>query len=229
MLTVSVIRHIHFEDLGSLEAILLSRGYEVRYHDVHEPIIFSAPPSLLIVLGGPIGAFDEDAYPFLRDELDLINSQLAAGKPILGICLGAQLLARALGANVRPMDRKEIGFGPVELTSDGAHSEFAALAGIPVLHWHGDKFDVPEGARLLAKTRACPQAFTFGEHVLAIQFHLELVPERIEQWLVGHASELGALGISPQDIRAQARAYGDELRASAELVLTKWLDRVMSS
>lgn len=124
------------------------------------------------------------------------------------------------------MDCKEIGFAPVELTIDGADSELGAPAGIHVLHWHGDKFDVPEGARLLAKTNACPQAFAYGEHALGIQFHLELLPERIEQWLVGHANELSTLGISPQKLRDQAQAYGDRLSAAARLVLVKWLDRV---
>lgn len=227
MLTALVIRHVHFEDLGLLEALLLSRGYEIRYHDVAEPLVAPlALPSLLIVLGGPIGAFDDSDYPFLRDELHLIKRQLDAQQPILGICLGAQLLARALGANVQAMAAKEIGFAPLSLTPAGEASELGALAGVPVLHWHGDQFAVPAGARLLAETSACPQAFAFGEHALGLQFHLEVQPARIEQWLVGHAHELSSLGLSPQKLRDQARANGERLGAAAKQCLEQWLARI---
>ncbi len=118
--------------------------------------------------GGPIGAEDDDLYPFLADELKLIKERLANQKPILGICLGAQLMARALGASVRPMNHKEIGFSAVKLTEIALKSPLAHIGNQAVLHWHGDQFSMPPGVESLASTVACPnQAFFIGSHAMA--------------------------------------------------------------
>jgi GMP synthase-like glutamine amidotransferase len=131
-------------------------------------------PDLLVCLGGPIGAYEEAAYPFLRDELALIERRLAAARPTLGICLGAQLMARALGARIYPAPAKEIGWGEVRLSEAGQKGPLRHFAGVPVLHWHGDTFDLPKGAELLASTVLCAnQAFAFGRYALAFQFHPE--------------------------------------------------------
>lgn len=183
-------------------------------------------PDLLVVLGGPIGAFDETAYPFLADTLALLRERLARRLPVLGICLGAQLMARALGAGVAPMGHKEIGFAPLALTLDGERSVLAPLAnGTPVLHWHGDRFEIPPGAESLAATPLCPhQAFALGTHALALQFHLEADLSRIEQWLVGHACELAAAGVDLQALRSGAREHGAALAQAAQAVFGAWLD-----
>lgn len=222
------LRHLHFEDAGLLEAVLQSRGYQLRHidatvEDLLDPAIGEA--DLLIVLGGPIGAYDEALYPFLSEELNIIRSRLQDGQPLLGICLGAQLIARALGAEVRPMGVKEIGFAPLELTAEGHHSVLAALDNVPVLHWHGDQFGLPPGATLLAGTSICPhQAFTKGPRVLGLQFHLEADTRRIEQWLVGHACELGLAGIDPRHLREDAARVGGQLETAAHQVIGLWLD-----
>lgn len=230
---VAAIRHVHFEDLGTLEPLLRQRGYEIRYVDAGVRGLNSLnarEPDLLMVLGGPIGAFDEAVFPFLAAELALIRERLEARLPILGICLGAQLMARALGAGVAPMGVKEIGFGPLILAAAAEESVLSALAGVPVLHWHGDSFEIPANARLLASTTSCAhQAFALGDHALALQFHLEADGNRIESWLVGHACELTQAGVDPRQLREQAALQGPALQAAAKRTIGLWLDRMETS
>jgi GMP synthase (glutamine-hydrolysing) len=230
MKTALALRHVPFEHLGLLRPLLEARGYAVRTVDVGiQPLPTAAlsDADLLIVLGGPIGAYDDATYPFVPDEAAVIAQRLAARKPLLGICLGAQLMARALGAAVKPMGIKEIGFAPITLTAEGADSPLAPLAdGTPVLHWHGDQYDLPPGARRLASTTVCPeQAFAIGNHALGLQFHLEANLNEIEAWLIGHAAELGAAGIDPRGLREQAPLAAQRLSQRAREVFTAWLDR----
>lgn len=228
MKTAVALRHIHVEDLGMLAPLLAARGYAVCHveaplEDLTDPALAAA--DLLVVLGGPIGAGDGGRYPWLADELALIAQRLRDRRPILGICLGAQLIARALGASVHPLGVKEIGFGPVTLTDAGKTSVLAPLADTPVLHWHGDQFDIPAGASHLAGTAiAANQAFAVDAHVLGLQFHLEADPRRLEPWLVAHAGELVQAGIDPRVLRAQARSLHSTLPAAAAAVVTRWLN-----
>ena len=232
MKTAIAIRHLDFEDLGTLQPLLAERGYAIRYvdatlDDLSAPSLQAA--ALLVVLGGPIGAFDEHLYPFLLGELALLHARLASGRPLLGICLGAQLIARALGACVRPMGHKEIGFGPLALTAQGQASPLALLGSTPVLHWHGDQFELPDGAQRLASTAACVnQAFAVGQRVLGLQFHLEADTRRLERWLVGHACELAQAGIDPRMLRGAARDLEAALPAAAHAVFTRWLDEAQA-
>lgn len=229
--TVLALRHLAFEDLGLLEPLLRERGYaRIDYRDAGVDALDAAEAEaadLLVVLGGPIGAEDEALYPVLTEELRLIERRLAAGRPLLGICLGAQLMARALGAAVRPMPhgRKEIGFAPLSLSEAGLASPLAPLrAGQPVLHWHGDQFALPAGLPSLAATPLCPhQAFMAGPAALALQFHLEADPHRIEQWLIGHAAELGQAGVDIAALRRDTAEHGPGLRAALAAVLDAWL------
>lgn len=226
--TVLALRHVHFEDLGTLEPVLRERGYAVRYVDPAVEDLSAVDvlePDLLVVLGGPIGAFDDDLHPFIAAEAALVQQRIASGRPILGICLGAQLMARALGARVASMGVKEIDFNPLKLTPEGRASPLSALDGVPVLHWHGDQFDIPPGAAHLAGTGVCAhQAFSVGNAVLGLQFHLEADPATLERWLVGHACELGQAQVDPHLLRAQAREHGDRLREAARGVMSRWLD-----
>ena len=134
--TCLAVRHVAFEDLGLLGPLVASRGYGVRYHDAgvqpFDPETLLAP-DLLIVLGGPIGVYEQDTYPFIADEIAAIAARLAAGKPMLGICLGAQMMAAALGARVAPGPVKEVGWAPVTLSSAGRKSALAPLGATPVL------------------------------------------------------------------------------------------------
>ena len=177
--TAYVVRHIHFENAGILEPLLIERGFTLEY--IEAPLADfnqydATKADLVIVCGAPIGAYDEEIYPFLNDEIKFIKDRIDSKKPLLGICLGAQLISRIMGGHVGPMShgKKEIGFGPLRFTAEGQHTPLALLGNTPVLHWHGDEFDIPEGAVRLAETDLCPnQAFAIGNHILGLQFHLE--------------------------------------------------------
>ncbi|WP_431286899.1 glutamine amidotransferase [Roseateles chitinivorans] len=229
--TVLAVRHLAFEDLGLLRPVLAERGFErfltldAGVDDLREVDLDAV--DLLVVLGGPIGAYDDALYPYLNDEIGLIRRRIASRRPLLGICLGAQLMARALGADVRPMahGRKEIGFAPLTLTDAGRDSALAPLAGgQPVLHWHGDQFEIPDGATSLATTPLCPnQAFAVEDFALALQFHLESDPARLEQWLIGHAGELAQARVSLDELRRDAATQGAGLRAALGEIVDRWM------
>ena len=176
--TVVAIRHLAFEDLGAFEDVFREGGLDVRYVDAgldDLASLDSGEDDIAVILGGPIGACDDRKYPFLKAEAAYIEKRLAHGRATLGICLGAQLMARSLGARVYPATEKEIGFFPICLTREGNRSCLASLLGEVVLHWHGDTFDLPSGAKRLASTRICEnQAFSFGDNAIAFQFHPEI-------------------------------------------------------
>jgi len=227
MRTAVVIRHLAFEDLGTLAPALGRRGYRVRYA---EPAALDAAlvrdAGLLVTLGGPIGACDDEHYPWLANESALLAARMSAGRPTLGICLGAQLMARALGARVYPAAAQEIGYAPVTLTAAGRASPLALLepSRVPVLHWHGDTFDLPDRVELLASTGVCAnQAFRLGERVLALQFHAEVEAAALERWLIGHTVELGLAGIDPRELREQARRHGAALESCSTRLWDAWL------
>lgn len=223
------VRHVAFEDLGLLAAPLDSMGWDVSYceaatEDLSHRSIGGA--DLLIVLGGPIGLGDMDDYPFLSDELKMIEKRLRRGAPTLGVCLGAQLMAAALGARVYRGPRKEIGWGPVSLTPQGAASALSTIARerADVLHWHGDTFDLPKDATRLAFNDVYDnQAFAFGKRALALQFHLEAGPLELEEWYVGHAAELAAEGLSVSSLRAEGRDRAVTSARVAADVFGGWL------
>jgi len=229
--TVLAVRHVAFEHLGAFEAVLTERGYAVRYADAGMDRIapdMADGDALLCMLGGPIGAYEEHLYPWLLDEIALIERRLATGAPILGICLGAQLIARAMGARVYPGRAKEIGWAPIELTDAGRVSPLARLenCGRMVMHWHGDTFDLPDGAtRLASSAITVNQAFSAGSSVLGLQFHIEAAPDEIERWLIGHACEIAATdGIAVAAIRADTAAHGPALAPCAARLFGDWLD-----
>lgn len=229
MKTAIAIRHVTFEGVGGFAAPLAAAGYRLRYVDAVEQLTDEAEDAdLLIVLGGPIGADADDLYPFLKPELALIERRLAAGRPMMGICLGAQLIARAAGAALYPGRARELGFAPITLTTAGAASCLAPFADDPIaLHWHADTFDLPDGAERLASTAICEnQAFALGPNVIGFQFHPEATGLDIEYWLVGHTVELAAAGIDVPHLRAEAAQYAKSLVGKAEATMTAWLERI---
>jgi GMP synthase (glutamine-hydrolysing) len=226
--SVVAIRHVHFEDLGTFEPLLRKAGYGVAYLDVDREDLArlnSLQPDLLVILGAPVGVYEDALYPFLKLERELLATRLGANLPTLGICLGAQQIASTLGAKVYPGGFKEIGFGPVQLTEAGRSGPLRHLDGVPVLHWHGDVFETPDGATRLAGTALCPdQAFSLGSNVLALQFHPEVnALLGIESWLIGHAAELAAAKINPRTIRSDAQRHVGILQEAAQQMFEHWL------
>jgi GMP synthase (glutamine-hydrolysing) len=227
-----VLRHVAFEDLGVLAPILQEAGWDASYReaptdDLGDPSIEQA--DLLIVLGGPMGVYEVEAYPFLTREIAALERRLALNLPTLGICLGSQLMAKALGGRVFAGPTKEIGWGRVELTAEGRASCLRPLAedGAMVVHWHGDTFDLPTGAiRLASNVHYENQAFGFGKRALALQFHLEADSRVLEKWYVGHATELSAAGVSVPDFRALTVGMSDRVRARARHIFSVWLRQI---
>ena len=229
MKRAAAIRHVAFEDADGFAAPLRAAGYAVDYVDPTDGIGTNVDEAdLVIVLGGPIGAGEDDIYPFLEPELALIERRLADRRPLMGVCLGAQLIARAAGARVYPMPVKEIGFAPIALTAAGEASCLAPFADEPLaLHWHGDAFDLPPGATRLASTALCEnQAFALGPEVIGFQFHPEATGRHIERWLVGHAVELAAAGADVTKLRADARRSRAALERKSRDVAAAWLARL---
>lgn len=227
------LRHVAFEDLGLLAPALAHTGWDydildAATADLTRPEIAAA--DLLIVLGGPIGVGDVDDYPFLTREIALLERRLADDRPTLGVCLGSQLMAAALGARVYAGPVKEIGWAPLQLTDEGRASCLAPL-GEPdatVLHWHGDTFDLPAGAIRLASTPAyANQAFAFGQNALALQFHIEADPARLAEWYVGHTVELGAAKISIPALRSATAQVASRIPAQAERIFARWLSQIV--
>lgn len=231
MKTCVALRHVAFEDLGSFEPYLRQAGFNIAYLEAgYDDLTGLDPlaPDLLVVLGGPIGAYEDAVYPFLRDELRLIEARLASARPLIGLCLGAQLMARALGASVHPNPAgREIGWSPLSLTEAGMASALGELDGIDVLHWHGDTFDLPAGAAALASTAITPnQAFLHGGTALGLQFHVEATARGLERWFIGHAAEIGHAGLSVSELRAASIRHAAALERQGTRLLARFLDRV---
>lgn len=227
--TAVAIRHVHFEDLGAFEAPLRKAGYRIRYLEAAKDDLSAAENAdLTVFLGGPLGVNDHAAYPFLKQELSVAERRLDDQRPMLGICLGAQIIAHAAGAKVYPGNNgKEIGWKPITLTDAGRDSVVAPLGegGGHMLHWHGDTFELPESAQRLASTDAyANQIYAIGKQVLAFQCHPELNPDAIEHWLVGHAFEIAETpGTDPVAIREDTANYGGGLLERGRRTIENWL------
>jgi GMP synthase (glutamine-hydrolysing) len=226
------LRHVAFEDLGLLAPIMDREGWNVSFceasvDDLTHPSIRNA--ELVIVLGGPIGVYETSDYPFLVPEIALIEYRLSRDLPTLGICLGSQLIARALGSRVFKGPVKEIGWGKINLTDEGRSSCLEVLQGddAVVLHWHGDTFDLPNDATRLASNENYEnQAFAYGRNALALQFHLEADPRQLEEWYVGHSVELSTAHISVAALREATQQHKNGLVLRADRVFGDWLRQI---
>jgi GMP synthase (glutamine-hydrolysing) len=173
-----ILQHVAWEGPGLIVSEAEARGLhtEIRRLDLEASLPTQGDVEGLVVMGGPMGAYEAHKYRFLDAECSLIQDLVASDRPVLGVCLGAQLLARALGARVFPGHIAEIGFGTVQLSLAGNNDPILGPAGsvLPVFHWHGDTFDLPQGATLLASSVDYPhQAFRFGKCAYGLQFHVE--------------------------------------------------------
>lgn len=203
-----VLQHVGHEGPGTITEVLGRAGVDVEVTriDLGEPLPDVGALGGLVVLGGPMGVHDETAHPWLGPERDLIRASVDAGLPVVGICLGAQQLAAALGAEVTSGPVGEVGPGQVELTAEGRRDpvlgpEYNGLSGtsVPCIHWHRDTFSLPDGAVHLAATRVFPhQAFRFGTRAYGLQFHVEVNAQLADAWrgLLPDGVSLGGADVS---------------------------------
>lgn len=223
-MNVQVLQHVPFEDAASIEPWLLSRGASIRHTRFFTSWTLPDPRSvdLVIAMGGPMSVNDEAELNWLAPEKEFLRQAIQRGVSVLGICLGAQLLASALGARVHPSGRKEIGWFDIEaVPSPGEGFRFPARA--LAFHWHGETFDLPDGAVHLARSAACQnQAFQFGTKVIGLQFHLETTPESAASLMAHCGDELvdgefiqsaAELRAAPPARYAQANALMGEVLA----------------
>ena len=190
---IRYLQHVPFEGLAGIETWAQANGHQTKAIKVYEnePLPPVEDFDFLIALGGPMNVCEEAEFPFLTQEKRFIEQAIRADKTVLGICLGSQLIADVLGAKVIRNEHEEIGWFPVELTAEAAKSKiFSSLPPrFMTFHWHGDKFEIPQGARRVAESAACPnQAFVYGGNVCAVQFHPEVTRESLSLML-RHESE----------------------------------------
>jgi len=206
------LQHADFEDLGCIAPRLAANGHKVSGTRLYagETPPDSAAFDALIVMGGPMNIYEYDRYPWLRDEKRLIRAAVDAGKRVLGVCLGAQLLADVLGGPVTRNADSEIGWFPLSLTAAGRES--ALFADLPRdftgFHWHGDTYALPPGAECLATSEACAQqAFALGQRVLGLQFHLEVTRANAEEWFRHERPQPARYVQTPEHILAQQNSF----------------------
>jgi GMP synthase (glutamine-hydrolysing) len=226
--TVLVVQHVAFETLGTIEPALRGQGLTPRYLRVHEGDDIPSECGNacgLVVMGGPMGVYERDRLPHLTQEMRLIEAMLAAGRPVLGVCLGSQLLAAVLGARVYPARQKEIGWHRVRLSESARRDPLwaSAPAEFQAFHWHGDVFDLPNECESLASSdlTAC-QAFRSGALAYGILFHPEVTESILEGMVNGFADELVRVGGSPEQIRRGMKEHLPQLSCIAGGVFDGW-------
>jgi GMP synthase (glutamine-hydrolysing) len=227
MAKLLVCQHVPYEILGTLNPLLKSAGFRLRYVNFgRHP---DAQPSLegyhgLVILGGPMCVDQTERYPHLNTEIRLIEQAMQKELPVLGICLGAQLIAKTLGARVYANEEKEIGWYDVSPTEAARADPLVAHFGPTekIFQWHGDTFDIPQGAVHLASSPLCAnQAFCYGPNVYALQFHLEVDEPMIERWFTvpGHVKEIESDGkIDPQKVREETPHHIHRLKELSDKV-----------
>jgi GMP synthase (glutamine-hydrolysing) len=230
MRTVLALQHAAHEPLGNLATVLSEHGLGVEVLNLHagDPVPRRLGKHVaLVVMGGPMGVYEAEQYPFLIDEQRLIEWTVARGLPVMGICLGSQLLAAALGAEVFPSGRQEIGWFPVSLTSAAEEDPlFKGVASpLQAFHWHGDTFSPPPGAvHLASSTLTYQQAFRFGQSAYGLQFHLEVTGPIVTDF----AAEASLDKATRSALLIGAELHGPALESVGRTVLNRWTQLVLS-
>jgi GMP synthase (glutamine-hydrolysing) len=223
-----IIRHVPYEGVAGYRQPIEEAGYAIDRIDVADPAFKTLDlrePDLLIMMGGPMGVYEQDRHPWIACQLRRLRLRLEADRPTLGVCFGAQMIAAALGAEVFPGPVKEVGFHPVALQDSGADSPLTHLVDVPVLHWHGDTFTRPEGVELLASSHLYEhQAFRRGQNLLALQFHAEMgEDERFHQWIEEWPESVCEAGGDEASLRAAHDAHGPGAVSAGRAMIRDWL------
>jgi GMP synthase-like glutamine amidotransferase len=223
-MSILVVRHVPFEGLGLIGDVLAETGLETRLLNIGEDADVGCAQAL-ILMGGPMSANDPE--PWVEAEKAMIRRAIAGGVPVLGVCLGAQLAASALGARVYRAPRKEIGWFPVSWTADAANDPLLERLPDPsnLFHWHGETFDVPDGAVLLASSERCPhQAFRYGDRVYGLQFHAEVTPEMIADWC---RKDENCGDVREMESPIDPALHAEEQIQIGRNVFRRWVERVV--
>lgn len=236
---VLVLRHVPHEHLGTLANSLRARNVSYSYANLYEgeiPDIPSGDLSGLIILGGPMNVYETDRYPFLEMEERLIGEAIDRGVPVLGICLGAQLIAKTLGAHVTKNREKEIGWYPLRIREEAKGDRLFRYFNREetVFQWHGDTFQIPKGGVHLAESPLCEnQAFRYKSNVYGLQFHIEVTPHMIAEWLnvQENKEEIASLKgkIDPGVIKDQTPRFMERLNSLADRVFREFSDLILTA
>jgi GMP synthase (glutamine-hydrolysing) len=230
--TALILQHDPSIHLGNIGPVLTEHGYDLRIVDVTTEDVAAIDPTeadLVVVLGGEMGAYQTEQFPFLTAEQALLRSRLDAERPTLGVCLGAQLMAGALGERVYKGETTQIGFRRVEPTEAGSASPIRHFAGVPVVEWHGDTFELPERAtRLASSSDYSNEAFAIGDFALAVQFHPEVTDEMHEQWVSDGYNELDEHAIDPEALREDRALYSASMQEASRAAFSEWLEQLQA-
>lgn len=223
-----IIRHVPYEGIAGYRAPVEAAGYRIDRVDVTDPAFASVDlnePDLLIMMGGPMGVYEADIYPWINCQLKRLARRLDADRPTLGVCFGAQMMAAALGSDVYAGPVKEVGFHKVEVREPALEGPLRHLVDVPVLHWHGDTFTLPQDVDLLASSKAYDhQAFARGDNILALQFHAEMgLDPRFNAWIEQWPESVIEAGGDEASLRAAHDEFGPGAVAAGQAMLDEWL------
>lgn len=226
--TALIIRHVPYEGVAGYRPPIEAAGYHVDRIDVSDPGFSEVDlrePDLLIMMGGPMGVYEHDTHPWIACQLRRLAQRLEADRPTLGVCLGSQMVAAALGAHVYPGPVMEVGFHPVTVHASEA-GPLRHIVDVPVLHWHGDTFTLPDSAELLASSdHYAHQAFRRGSNILALQFHAEMgLDPRFDAWLESGQEAIAMAGTDEHTLRAAHDVHGPVAVAAGQAMIAEWLD-----
>ncbi len=222
-----IIRHVPYEGVAGYRAPIEAAGYEVDRIDVSDPGFSEVDlrePDLLIMMGGPMGVYEHDAHPWIACQLGRLARRLEADRPTLGVCLGSQMVAAALGGQVYAGPVMEVGFHPVTVHDPGA-GPLRHIVDVPVLHWHGDTFSLPDNVELLASSHHYEhQAFRRGSNILALQFHAEMgLDPRFDAWIESGQDAIARAGTDAPALRAAHDVHGPVAVAAGQAMIEEWL------
>lgn len=227
-MNVLAIQNCALEGFGWYESHLRERGATWRRLDGCTDPAYPDPREcdMALIGGTPDAAYDEASHPYLTTELAFLDRAIAAGTPCFGICCGAQLLARALGADVRPAERKEIGCYEVTRTAPGRRDPLLETFpdAFPVFQWHGDTFDVPPGADLLVTGDVCANQMFRKGPIVGVQFHVEIPADEAGRWAEAYAGELAAFGKERRALVDECRRSEAEMRRWGVELLDRYID-----